>query len=373
MIVLDKIRNDIFFWTEKRRSKWGRYGRFRFAKSSGKSCLSGALIALLDIYDYFEILETLSLKQKIQWVEYIQSFQDKTSGLFIDKKNRRGISVVDWNAVAEYDTARSIDALSVLGSSCLYSIIKNENQENKKLFSADALYNWIQELDWNKWPAGAATALQQIVAILQETRPEDLEKMIEMVKQFMHSTQNMETGLWGGKDATLEQRCSSAYKMIIIFGELGVDIPNREKILKTALHWFFDFEQANMCAFRNSLCLVVETLVSRGGEPIRMKNPKTFKEGISKAIAKGSYTKDDNLILSIVRHALEMIKRFKAPDLGYSFYPGRATSHHNGVILCKGLQEGDFLAASNVAFCHACISLLISMLSEKALAELQSV
>jgi hypothetical protein len=326
----------------------------------------------LDIYDYFELLDTLSIKQKKQWAEYVQSFQDRTSGLFIDKKNRRGISVVDWKAVAEYDTARSIDALSVLESSCLHSIIKNENQKNNKLFSADALYDWIQVLDWNRWPAGAATALQQIVAIIQETRPEKLEKMVEMVKQFIHSTQNMETGLWGGKDAPLDQCCSATYKMIIILGELGVDIPNREKTLQTALHWFFDAEQSNMCAFRNSLCLVVETLVERGGEPIRMKNPNTFQKGISKAVEKGKYFKNKDLVLGIINHALKIMNNFKSADLGYSFYPGRATSHHNGVILCKGRQEGDFLAASNVAFCHACISLLVSMLNEKAISELQT-
>ena len=328
------------------------------------------MIALLDIYDYFGLLSKLEEDQRKQWARYLRGFQDRDSGLFVDRKNRRGIVSVKWSEVEEYDTARSIDGLKLLGAEPWYSLRQSAFGGLVERFrSPRHMLDWIDSLDWNHHPWGAATAVQQVMAILQES---DLDKAFwngvpEAVCDYLVNCQDPDTGLWGGVCNKPDESASATYKVFIIFGEFGWRVPRRELISEWAYHRLVSGEAPqNLCMLRNRVCLLMESWMDRSGLPQRMSGARAFKKGLESALAAGRLTKNikhghfKQAQISLVK----MLEEFRAKDNGYSFHGGgRATSHHNGVILCKGKEEGDFLAVSNAAFCHAALALLDQMLS----------
>jgi hypothetical protein len=362
LAFLDTLEERLVLWTKKRRYSRGRYGRFRFAKSAKRPSLSASLIALLDIYDYFGLMPKLSENQRRQWAQYLQGFQDPDSKLFVDRQNRQGIIGVQWSEVEEYDTARSLDALALLGDEALLSVRQSLNQEFiARLQSSETMIQWLESFDWYQHPWGAATAVQQVMQIVRKTMLPGVSKnkVSEAVRQYLLDIQDSTTALWGGDQDNPEELASATYKVFIIFGEFGWPVPRRRNIAQWAHEYLLEGgEPQHLCALRNRVCLVLESWLDREDHPYCMVSPRTFWQGITESLAGGRLSNGitQSRIQRLQEAITEILETFRTKDNGYAFHKtGRSTSHHNGVILCKGNREGDFLAASNVAFCHVCL------------------
>lgn len=352
-----RIFQGLFDWIRKRRYILGPYGRFKFARSSPRPSLSASTIALLDIYDYFGLLKKLSCKQKRQWSDYTRLFQDRETGFFIDRSNRRGISCVDWSGVEEYDTTRALDALTVLKSEPIYPVKgKKPLGQNDKFQKVDSFLFWARNLKWKENTWGPGTALQQGITLAKSVAPaEEFIKIKKQLFDFILGAQNRDTGLWSAGKGDLEKDISGTYKIIIILGDLNLSLPRRELLQQTVLEFFWRFNPKHMCFLRNSLCLVTEVLAGERFNQERMIGPVSFYNNLSLP-SKSFVSGREEICKRVLPKAAQLLMEFKQSDGGFSFTRNFATSHHNGVILCRGRKEGDFLAASNAAFCHVCIS-----------------
>ena len=230
-----KIRKKTLDYVENMRVKKTAYGKYRYCESHKKSVLYSSIYAVL-IRHLYRDLENITKKEKEEWVNYIQLFQED-DGLFKDPTIANEISDnSDWWGWRHL-TLHALMALACLGATAKKKLniaypFKNRNYIAK----------WLESLDWTIDPATTSNKIQNYFVMLQYIRDFHEEKwagesLLEAYR-WLDNNQDNNTGLWGNKfDSAyhLSQGVQTGYHIWLLYFYDKRPIKCKDKIIDSCL------------------------------------------------------------------------------------------------------------------------------------------
>ena len=296
MSRFSEFENKTINWVESLRAKNTRYGRYKMSKSTGYSPFTSCFACFIRYL--LGDLEAISQKEKNEWIDYLLSFQDSSTGLFIfrlyeQKENEHDQFYKDLQL-----TTFCISALDALGSELRYPLsflnIKKFNNPNN-------LVKWLVNQKWkDPWYVGNIVMFVQIMILYVLIRYQKFE-FKESSKAFFDwhdKQQNPETGFWGkGRAAKDYYGLFGAYHQYILYFFVGRELQYKEQIIDKALS-FQNLDGLFAPEMGGGACEdidVIDTLVQL-----------SFRTDYRK-----------NEILNCLRHAYNSICRLRDPGGGY--------------------------------------------------------
>jgi len=150
------------------------------------------------LYHYLGILHNLSSKQKMEWADYLNSWQDPNTGLFIgpelavDELSSRKHS---YEHISQHLTAHVLPALSLLGSRPKYPLTFAHPFLNLSYLSS-----WLEERDWHDaWLEGNNLIfVAQFLIYLREVEGfSNAQAALDLYFEWLDKEVDPSTGLWG--------------------------------------------------------------------------------------------------------------------------------------------------------------------------------
>jgi len=139
-----KLRNDSLKWVESMRLKNSPYGRYKFC-SNGHVTIMSSCFALF-IRELLNDLENTSDEDRQEWIDYLKSSQDQSTGLFYDpeynKSDLKGKH--DEEYFLHQNTMFCLSALNALNSKPNYqlSFLEKYNLSNSNITLKERAYQF---------------------------------------------------------------------------------------------------------------------------------------------------------------------------------------------------------------------------------------
>lgn len=305
-------------------------GRFRFCTGGSlllpneKSGLDASALAL-KIAFMTGILRTLPAGEMERWIDFIRSFQRewepgmipgmrRRSGLFVDPEFIRQVRSHSLfsdsrTRVSMAVTRQACAALMCAGSVPEYPVGRIPTLK-KDIFSS------LDSLDWKRDPWDAGSYASHLVFFYKLNRdhfgiafPYD---PVSYVFEWLNGIRNPDTGSWYRGDPSPEQKINSAMKVLTAYSTAGRPLERAEPLIEFALASVNDSDGCH-----NTNILFVLHYCSKFTEH-RLPEIREF-----------------------CRQRLEIIRQFRKPDGGFSFYRDHSQDRIYGVRVSKGLPESD--------------------------------
>jgi hypothetical protein len=225
---------------QKRTIKWLRglrvegktYGRFRMSKSTDDTIFTSCFAAYL--YDLLGMVPSLIEEERLEWLDYILSHQDPSTGLFSDRfSDERNLTKAhDLRYVTWQLTTFCISAVKALGGELRYPLVFLERDG---LRDVPGLRGMLESLNWsNPWGAGNLAMFLGIMLIVDaETRGTGVEDPV--VQEFFNwhdAYQHKRTGFWGeGKLSEYHNGLFGAYHQYLLYFYVGRKLGCQEQII----------------------------------------------------------------------------------------------------------------------------------------------
>lgn len=223
-------------WLERLQIAGYPYGRYRMSESTDASpftsCFACFIRYLLDD------LRNLTDSERSEWLNYLLSYQNPATGLFVDKEiEQRGLRdnhnfrYVTWQL-----TTFCISAVSTLGGELKYPL---EIIEKENLSDRNGIYQWLETLNWrNPWGSGNMAMFLGILLIKNYEMKQN-EKTRDTVDAFFdwHDLhQNPKTGFWGkGRMSEYHYGLYGAYHQYLLYFYWNRKVRFQNKIIDKAL------------------------------------------------------------------------------------------------------------------------------------------
>lgn len=191
---IKEIREKTLDYTESMQIKNTAYGQYRYSKSQKKPVLYASIYAVL-IRHLYKDLDSLTEKQRREWIDYIQSFQDN-DGLFKDPAVENEIANnTDWWGW------RHLTLHAIMALTALNSVTKKKFKILEPFKNTRYAIKWLETRNWQSDPAGVSNEIQNYCTLLQYMRDfqgEDwADKTIYTMLDWLDEHQAPQTGLWG--------------------------------------------------------------------------------------------------------------------------------------------------------------------------------
>lgn len=170
------------------------YGPFRYSLSQNEPILYASAYAACLMSLYGDI-NKLSDIQKIEWINYLQSFQS-ANGMFMDTAIDCSEAYLlpwwGWNHL----TLHVLMALK-----CLDAVAKKDLVFLEPYYSEKILVNWLETREWDKDPVSVSNEIQNMGVFFQYSRDFHNEKRaqhsLNVMFDWLDNNQDPETGSWG--------------------------------------------------------------------------------------------------------------------------------------------------------------------------------
>lgn len=209
---------------------------YRYSDNCPDTLWASAFAALT--LSFIGELQKLSKEEKSSWIKYIQSFQDKKTGFFLDpkfKEEDKKISVHSNELLFAHSSTFIMGALVLLGGKPLYPISwVHEFREPIKM------KKWIETRPWEispwlvgNWSYDMGCAMGMDYLITRDDR--NLEGM-NTYFEWHDKHQLKETGWWnlGGK-ASIDEQQYGGYHTLMVYRMFNRPIPMVEKMIESSL------------------------------------------------------------------------------------------------------------------------------------------
>jgi len=227
------LRGSVLEWVETMRVKEGPYGRYKMSPSTRPYLLSSCYAAF--IRELYGDLGNLSTRQRKEWIDYINSCQDKETGLFCDPEMRpEHVKNHSWEYLSLQSTTFCLSALSALQGVSRYSV-----HYDGRWYDPSGIVRWLRARDWsNAWMETNTVMFVGILLIRELTQngtikaKEILERMLEWLGEFQDSC----TGYWGTREgASLQNGMAGAYHIYLLYYYLDRPLRYLDRIIDSTL------------------------------------------------------------------------------------------------------------------------------------------
>jgi hypothetical protein len=201
LINPQELKREVLYWLETMRIKDAPYGTYKMSKSTEATLFSSCFAVF--VRELYGDLECISSKQRGEWIELIQSCQDRKTGFFVDpllKKEGNFSEILgkdhDWGYVTWQSTTFCISALKALEGEIEYPFKFLEEWKNP-----DMVTSWLESLDWRRgvWTAGNLVMFLGVCLITGYEQNNDKKAKEGLIALFdWHDRfQDSKTGFWG--------------------------------------------------------------------------------------------------------------------------------------------------------------------------------
>lgn len=229
------IRQKTLGYVESMRFKDEPYGRYRYAEGMDKPTLYSSTYAAMTRHLYRD-LGTLTDKQRMDWIDYIQSFQDE-DGLYRDPV----IFGQGWyEGDPEWCGRRHLTCHVVTALKCLGATAKKPMTFLDPFMEKDYLVSWMEERDWAKNVDFVGNEVLNLGTLIQYAR--DFQNNKKCAAAFKTMTELMNTnfmnpksGLWGelnlSDNKELSRSVQAAYHLWLLYFYDSIPVPYSGKAL----------------------------------------------------------------------------------------------------------------------------------------------
>ncbi|MEZ5490837.1 MAG: hypothetical protein R3F50_11015 [Gammaproteobacteria bacterium] len=203
----------------------GESHQYRFS-SIGEAGLISTCLAVI-IKDLTGSIERLSDEERNGWIEYIQGFQDKETGLFHEPTDAGTNPYLRWSN-CDY----AICALQILNGRPIHPLkFLHELSDLKKLNA------YLNEIDWSS--AGLESNFIMFLLDLLEYDKDTIDNYEEVLNttfDYMNSKQDPVTGLWGMREGSYY--CSGlagAFHLVFFYSYYGRPLSYMEEMIDSVL------------------------------------------------------------------------------------------------------------------------------------------
>ncbi len=273
-----------------------------------------------------------SVKQK--FIKFITDRQDPETGLFIDKQGKtndretaRNQSAVlgwvdEWNITLPYrhpsqNSAPKKSAAQTVALSASKVAAGNtaDGVVPDYLRTTETYLNWMDAWDWenDSWTAGDQVSNSLVYLAYLD----DSDAYKKVLLAYLAEKQVDANGLWSHQ--LNFNSISGAFKVSLIYQQLGVQMPNADKVIKSTAECMANDTPDVAHYARNPLSLLYQ--ISLYGDSDAAAARKAVLDNIDRIL---SWT-----------------EKFSCPDGGYSQFHKKSMKSFGGVVGSHELYEGD--------------------------------
>jgi len=256
------------------------------------------------------------------FVNYFNIRQDPKTGLFIDTQGPANDRETARNNAAALNSLNSLKAETLYPHPSKTGAVSDTTGQTATVMpeymeSVDSYIKWVESWDWanSSWTAGDQT--QQSLNYVKMLSPDKQREYSQSLIKWFEENQNPETGLWG--DKINFNSASGAFKVGLIYSEIGEKLPNPEKIAESVFESYKVSSADNVFYVRNPISILAQI----GG----------MSPQLSEMVQKG--------ILENIDFIAQSIAKFYCPDGAFSSYHQKSMTSFGGVTISHGLFEGD--------------------------------
>lgn len=227
------LKQRTFEWVESLAVPGPEFGRFKMSASTDDTIFTSCFAAFL--YDLLGGFDTLSDEQKQQWLDYILSYQDEATGLFMDNfDSERNLSAAhDLRYVTWQLTTFCISAVTALGGKLRFPL-KFIEQEN--LRDPARIAEILEGLNWkNPWGAGNLAMFLGIMLIADveyHGRDPASDAAVKAYFDWHDGYQNRNTGFWGeGRVNDYHNGLFGAYHQYLLYFYCARELHCKQQIM----------------------------------------------------------------------------------------------------------------------------------------------
>lgn len=233
------IRRKTLEFIESMRISGDGYGRYKYAAGCAKPTLYSSTYAAMTRHLYRDITH-LPMRQKNEWVEYLQAHQDN-DGLFRDPL----IFDQGWyKGDPDWCGRKHLSCHVVTALTCLGAVAKKPMQFLEPFLKPGGLVKWLESRDWDKQPDFVGNEVLNVGTLLQYAR--DFQKneqckpvVRELLDWMAHHHMNAQTGLWGKLNVNEPRELSRAvmggYHFWLLYFYDRIPIPHPQRALDMCL------------------------------------------------------------------------------------------------------------------------------------------
>lgn len=220
-LVLENVSQEVLRFLDSRKCPVSEF-QFFYSESTTEPTLYASSYACmtLSLLDKFVDYDLLVKKQ---WAQYLNSFQNKSDGIFYDPVIQSDLFLeADWWG-RRHLTTHMISTLTSLGYKTKYPLGFLENYYTKT-----GIKNWLDQFNWDGKEIGFSdvdNAIMNVGCLLQYQRDawasREAGEALKYLKCYLRSKINIEHGMWGIFDVKKPTQRSRlvqfAYHLFLIF------------------------------------------------------------------------------------------------------------------------------------------------------------
>jgi hypothetical protein len=204
---LSHIRDRVYHYAEKLKAKGEPAGRYYYS-AQGKTPILYASVYSALLYDLLDKVGELNIHERLEWVDYINSFQCE-DGLYRDPLLDNDIAEsIDWWGWRHL-SAHVVSAITALGGKTRYPFCFLNF-----LYGTGRAYRWIKELPWRENDTNVSNTVMNYGVLLQYERDfwhsEQAGTALAEIFAFLDENVNSEVGLWYWPKPANSQELSDA-------------------------------------------------------------------------------------------------------------------------------------------------------------------
>lgn len=216
-VRIEDIRTRTLSYIERLRVDHSWYGSYGYSDSQSVPVLYASTYAAMTRHLYGD-LQDLADSEREQWLDFFARHQDD-DGLFKDPLVENELAATEDSWGWRHLTLQVMISVTALGG-----IVQRPLAYLTPFLDLNNLTSWLESRDWERRPDFVSNEVQNIGAALQYSRDfhndERAGWAVECLLDWLKSTQDSRTGLWGGPCDTptlLSRGVQTGYHLWLLF------------------------------------------------------------------------------------------------------------------------------------------------------------
>ena len=228
------LKNRVLNWLNTMHVKNSPVWKYRMTKGADATVFTSCFAVF--IHHLHNNLKNLSTAERSEWLNYLLSFQDEKTGLFVDPEAKERVTdhTHDEEHLKRQLTTFCLSAVEALGGKPSFPLNFLNNWKDAK-----SLINWLDNLNWeNPWNSGNKVMFLAICFSYnyEHFGDDKAREALDVWFDWMDRHQNPETGFWGtSRDSNYFVGMGGFYHQFLIYEYFDRELHYVERIIDRIL------------------------------------------------------------------------------------------------------------------------------------------